>query len=371
MYYNIFPTTDNWISSGSDNLTGEVFVDANYGKDQILELKKVFFNDTFDYQTRVLVNFAGTDLTSISASVSDGTITNPKYYLKLYEAEGTQELTEDYTIAAFPISESWVEGVGKANSDPKVTNGCSWKNRSAEPNASEIAWTTPGGGVTYVSGAAYVTSQSFSNESPDVSMDVSRIVNGWFDNTNDNYGFLLRFSGSQETNTSTFGQLKFFSRNTHTIYAPKLQVRWDDHSPCTGSNTGSLTQLTMSGGVENYIYPIGFKESYKETEKVKFRFGARKRYIQKTFSTSVQTISGSFIPEGSGSYSIIDKATGETVVPFDDDYTKLSCDVTSNYFTQWLNGFEPDRAYKILIKVKYDDKQEHIFDDDFEFIIRR
>ena len=46
-------------------------------------------------------------------------------------------------------------------------------------------------------------------------------------------------------------------------------------------------------------------------------------------------------------------------------------DSTSNYFIQWLNGFEPDRAYKILIKIKYDDEQEQIFDDDFEFIIRR
>ena len=53
------------------------------------------------------------------------------------------------------------------------------------------------------------------------------------------------------------------------------------------------------------------------------------------------------------------------------NYTKLSCDVTSNYFTQWLNGFETDRIYKILIKIKYDDGQEKIFDNDFEFKIKR
>ena len=49
----------------------------------------------------------------------------------------------------------------------------------------------------------------------------------------------------------------------------------------------------------------------------------------------------------------------------------MSCDETSNYFNQWLNGFETDRFYKILIKVKYDDKQEHIFDDDFTFKVKR
>ena len=93
-------------------------------------------------------------------------------------------------------------------------------------------------------------------------------------------------------------------------------------------------------------------------------------YIQKTFSTSVQTASGSFIPEDSGSYSIIDMATGETVIPFS-DYTKLSCDSTSNYFIQWLDGFGADRVYKILFKLKYDDGQEQIFDNNFEFKVTR
>ena len=102
---------------------------------------------------------------------------------------------------------------------------------------------------------------------------------------------------------------------------------------------------------------------------VKFRFGGRKRYIDKSFSTLVQTITGSFIPEGSGSYSIIDMATNESVIPFS-AYTTMSCDDISSYFKQDLNTFEPNRSYKILIKVSYDDNQEIIFDDDFEFIVR-
>ena len=126
----------------------------------------------------------------------------------------------------------------------------------------------------------------------------------------------------------------------------------------------------MSGAVDNYLYMKNLKDSYKEADKVKFRVGARKQYIQKTFSTSVQTKSGSFIPEGSGSYSILDVGTGETIVPFS-SYTSMSCDATSNYFNQWLTGFESDRRYKILVKVKYDDGQETIYDDDFEFKVKR
>ena len=200
-------------------------------------------------------------------------------------------------------------------------------------------------------------------------MDITTIAKKWFGGENTNYGLLIRLSGSRETSSGSFEDIKFFSRQTNTIYSPKIELKWDDHLPATGSNTGSLTSLDISGNSENYLYPIHFREAYKETETIKFRFGARKRYIQKSFTTSVQTVSGSFIPHGKGSYSIIDMATNESVVPFS-AYTTMSCDTTSNYFKQDLNAFEPNRAYKILIKVNHDDGQEIIYDNDFEFILR-
>ena len=88
-------------------------------------------------------------------------------------------------------------------------------------------------------------------------------------------------------------------------------------------------------------------------------------------STTYNDVTSSFIPEGSGSYSIIDSSTGDTLIPFDDIYTQLSCDTKGSYFNQWLNTFQPNRVYKILLKVKYEDKQEIIYDDNFEFKIVR
>ncbi len=55
MHHFIFPTQDTWVSSGSSNVTGESFKDQNFGRDQILEVKKEFFNNSFDHQTRALV----------------------------------------------------------------------------------------------------------------------------------------------------------------------------------------------------------------------------------------------------------------------------------------------------------------------------
>ena len=131
MHHFIFPNQDTWISSGSSKIDGTSFKDQNFGRDQILEVKKEFFNLSFDHPTRALVQFSGDEFTELSKSVADGTIaSNAKYYLKLYEAEGNAEMTEEYKLAIQPISQSWTEGTGKFEDNPKNTNGCSWENRS-------------------------------------------------------------------------------------------------------------------------------------------------------------------------------------------------------------------------------------------------
>jgi len=384
MHYFIFPSQDTWISSGSNKVTGTSFTDQNFGKDQILEIKKEFYNLSYDHSTRALIQFNLTDLqTKITQSLIPSA--SAKYSLRLYEAEGNQELSQEYKLIAHPISGSWDEGVGKFGDNPKVTNGCSWEYRFNKPNSTPIEWrdinnTRVYGGTFYSSSIAIAGnatsptsgSQTFSYQSPDIDIDVTDIVNHWLDGRIPNNGLLLKFSGSQETDDKTFGQLKFFSSDTHTIYSPRLEVKWDDHKGYSTDETGSMSVLDLSGGTDIHLYMKGLRDYYRETDKVKFRVGARKRYVTKTFSDSysVNSLTGSYIAEGSGSYSIIDTATGETIVPFS-AHTSMSVDTTSNYFIQYMNGFHPDRVYRILYKLKYNDGQEIIYDEDFDFKIKR
>ena len=163
MHYFTFASKDSYISSGSNRITGVSEKDRNFGQDQILEVKKEFFNDSFDYPTRALVQF---DLTTISESVADGTITSPSYFLRLYEADGNQEQTLDYTLAAQVISQSWDEGVGKSGDNPKTINGCSWKNRINKPGISAISWSNVDGTSAHgvaVNSNGSASSQTFSN----------------------------------------------------------------------------------------------------------------------------------------------------------------------------------------------------------------
>ena len=67
MYHFIFPSKDTWISSGSNTRLGTVETDQNFGQDPILELKKEYEDLSFQYQTRALIQF---DLSSISSSVA-------------------------------------------------------------------------------------------------------------------------------------------------------------------------------------------------------------------------------------------------------------------------------------------------------------
>ncbi|MAH43431.1 hypothetical protein CL614_07000, partial [archaeon] len=272
------------------------------------------------------------------------------------------ESDKTYSLSSFPLSQSWEEGVGKHFDNPSTKKGVTWTDYN-----SGSAWIktasgtsgsrTTGGGVWTTGSNAF---QSFENQSGDIEMDVTDIVNNHLGSLS-NYGFITKFSGSYEDDGTPLN-LKFFSRNTHTIYSPKLEVRWND---CSVSSTGSMTELTMSGEVENHIFIKGLQSTYRESEKVRFRIGCRKKYVQKTFTES--PLSSSFyIPTGSSLYSFVDITENTSVIPFS-SYTSMSCDSTSMYFDQWLNTFEPGRYYKVLFKLKYNDGQEIIYDNNEEF----
>jgi len=276
MHRYFFTTKDTFINSGSNSITGEDFKDKNTGQDEILELKKVFFDRTFSYQTRVLLQF---DVDEIESYISSSVL--PSDYqlnLRLYETEGTSGLSEEYTIAAYPLSQSWDEGIGKEGDVPKTTEGCSWafsKNNqgvevkwnaysssissSLDSNVDDVVTTFKTSFIDgdQISEGSFIegdeATQVFSAESPDLNMDITTIANKWFGGVNENYGLMLRLSGSRETSSTSFEDIKFFSRQTNTIYSPKIELKWDDHLPATGSNTGSLTTLDVSGNSENYL----------------------------------------------------------------------------------------------------------------------
>ena len=388
MYYFIKAYKDAYITENSPGhvVQFENHKYKNYGGDEILELKKEFTNELSTSPfgvSRMLCDFdLKKDLTP-NLEVSGGLIptASANYYLRYFEVEGQSERNQTYVLEATRVHQlaggwssttGWDEGVGKKFDNPKMRDGVTWVDHvsgsgwhKANSNLLSGSRSTPGGGV-WLKPEAYVgnhASQSFLNESADINMNVTNLINQTRGDNRGGGGYLIKFSGSYE-NDGTPVDLKFFSRYTNTVYAPRLEVRWDDVN-YPDAITSSLNYLTMSGELENDIFISGLKSKYRIGERVRFNLGCRKKYVQKTFTQSSLTSSFA-VPNGSGSYSIIDSRTNETIVPFG-DYTKLSVDGNGMYFNQWFDNWEPGRYFKIIFRLKYNDGTTQIIDNDEEF----
>jgi hypothetical protein len=355
----------------------ELHPERNSGVDQIIDITKFAIGEQYDdiidplaswgttYNSRILLQF---DLTELQSEISSGLIdsASAQYYLKLYSAESTALETE-YTLYAYPLSQPWTNGNGNYNDAPEITNGVSWQWRNKynsgtwDASSGSVYFTTNSGGGSW--NANYVASQSFSFESPDVRMNITPIIRAWLSGSVQNNGLILKHSNEAETNDTIYGSLKFFSRETHTIYVPTLQILWDSDNNYSGSFT-TKTELTESF----IIYCKNLKSKYNTNTKSKLRFGVRDTFITKSYSTTSESAIERRLPDTTY-YSIVDVSTGIDFIPFDTVGTKLNMDDSGYYIILDTENLMPVRYYKIIFKVVDDDGNETIIDNNFAFKI--
>jgi hypothetical protein len=349
----------------------------NTGMDSVLELTKTI--DTKTANTRILIKFDTDDIPAEALSNTGST-----YYLNLASTE-VSEIPLSYDIYAYAISGSWEMGTGKSDYLPIVKEGASWTYRdgytpqttwfSGSGVVSQSAVDSPGT-IYYVSqsgGGAWwtssIASQSYEYESADLRMDVKDIINEWeLSSSFDNEGFIIKRANADESSSAVMGSIKFYSVDSHTIFPPRLEICWDDSS----WDTGTLSPL-ISGSTyidELVLNTKNLRPKYKQDTKTKVRVLGRERYASRTYSTTSAYLGTKYLPTASY-YSIKDMASEEVVVPFDDNYTKMSCDSRGNYFNFWANGLQPERYYRFIFKVKDTDGNEEFFDNDYFFKIVR
>ena len=379
MHYFVFPEIDTTLYEASGS--------GNTGRDEILEVQKKMSKSGGNIKvSRILIKF---DISEISSSIVNGTIsTDAKYYLNLYDA-GSDDLDVSQSLWAYPISQSWVEGQGTFNDDPQTTEGASWQYRDGLTQ--KTFWLGAGEASVSSSGGAWheevYASQSFKYEDEDMRMDVTPIMNKWLDGTYPNHGFIVKRSGSfgntnvnlDEGSQDRLGNFKFFSRNTNTIYPPKLEVEWYD----TSWNTGSLSGLSSTELEDMSVYMKNLRPEYKESSKVKFRLVGRPKYPTKSYSnTASEYLTAKYLPSGSigniggdgAYYSVLDTQTEDVIIPFGTG-SLISCDSSGNYFNLWMNGLQAERYYRFCFRVvsgsnTTEETIQH-FDDDFVFKVVR
>jgi hypothetical protein len=88
-------------------------------------------------------------------------------------------------------------------------------------------------------------------------------------------------------------------------------------------------------------------------------------YPVRTFATSSLYLTPKYLPSSSY-YALKDVKSDLTIIDFDDNYTKISCDNNGSFFNMYMYGLEPERYYKILVKTVINGSTI-IFDQDYIF----
>ncbi len=325
--------------------------DQNTGRDEMLEVSKLYYGSTKDI-ARTLIKFNSTQLSqSVAENIGTGSYS---VFLNLKAAK-SEEIPLQYTLYANAVSQSWSMGTG-TKFDNITSDGVSWKYRDGITGWQE---NTIGGTAYYVAGTtgsanaeggtwytASQSSQSFDYETDDVRMDVTNIVKLWISGSLPNNGFIVHHGLDYENDALDYGVIKFFSKETNTIYEPKLEIVWDDSS----FGTGSLTPVTGSAEDGYKIVISNLKNKYVSNTKVKIRLKGRDLYPLKSFGNTFSYDQVKYLPSGSTYYQLEDYITGETIFPFG-EYTKVSCDSTSNYFIMDLSTLPISRTYKLKLKI--------------------
>jgi hypothetical protein len=252
--------------------------------------------------------------------------------------------------------------------DEISTKGVTWKYREGD---TKIDWlpnelasgsdSNPNdgtGGTWYTASAA---SQSFNYESSDLNIDVKDIVELWLSSSLPNEGFILKHTNEYENDTNDYGILKFFGKETNTIYQPKLVIGWDDQI----FNTGSLQPVDLEDGeVAVRVKPLS-KEYKLNTTKI-IRLVGREKYPLKTFTNSFAYADVKYLPSTTY-YQIKDYESNDVIIPFS-EYSKVSCDSKGNYIKFDFTNWQPNRVYKIEFKIETESDTIH-FDDKITFKI--
>ena len=353
--YKIFPEK-------SATLYSE-YSDMNTGRDEILEIASYYKGD-ISYVNRPLIAFNSLEVNDVLdnyVAPSTGNVENFSASLRLYLASANEVPTE-YTVYAYPAyvptHGTWVAGNGKFGDLPRNSSGASWRYTQASGSA---GWTdvTPAYVTSYYSGSnvgggAWYTATLTANfnmtqshtvvSTHDLDINVTEGVKAHYNEDITNAGYILKLSGSNEFTAATNQRqlyLRYFSHQTHTIYPPCLEIKWDDSEYQSG-----LSTVTDSNAV---IKIKNNRGEYTDEGRQRFELTVRPKYPARTFSTSSNYLTNYRLPANSY-WGIKDENTEEMVIDFDTTFTKISTSTSSSYFDVYMSGLEPERYYRVLIK---------------------
>ena len=255
--------------------------DANVGRTSTLDLFKLYDEAVLEGETtpielsRALIYFNTTD---ISASLKGKVSFDDSSFscnLKLFDIQGTSVAPKNFNIIAYPLSMSWDEGGGSDISNFADLDRSNWITASYSNNTNNI-WNIAGAQSKGTMGSADIdiissgsifgtteqdlfATQNFLIGNEDLNLDITAIMSATMCGGIPSYGFLLAYSGTEETDTKTRFVKRFASRHTRNPYIrPRLEVFFNDsqldhHKISEFNLTSSLFLRTFSRGAASNL----------------------------------------------------------------------------------------------------------------------
>ena len=300
--YKLFPTKDATLYSILPNM--------NTGLDEIIEATETSFAyaDPNPQTSRFLINFSEDEIDDVldnkigingtSSKLLDNNLWKVNLQCFIATSTGLQSNT---TVECYPVYGNWDMGTGRYLDEPEQTNGTSWIWRTFSGSvAAQSKWlvasypsgvtasfnTTyaPAGGgnwftgstVPYFNSNLYPISASTTfgfYDTKDLNLDVTNIIRARYTGAISQDGFIIKqeieFINDQEVQP----ELKYFSRDTHTIYPPALQFSWRDYTWNSGSSSMEILD-TLPATITLAQNPgVFYPQSYN-----RFRINARPEY---------------------------------------------------------------------------------------------
>lgn len=343
--------------------------DANVGAASTIDLFKLYNETTITGETspielsRGLIKFNLGDISSSLEGKVSFDHSSFKATLYLHDVQGNQVAPAGFNISAFPLAKEFDEGKGKDIASFNYLGRSNWVTSSY--NSENILWETAGAfesgtfgssidiiedGIIGAESVYLVGSQYFDKGNEDLSIDVTTVVSASMVGILPDFGFLLSYSGSEETDSHSRFVKRFASRHTRNAYIrPKLIISYDD-SIIDNSNsmefnvTGSIfLESFQRNSVSNLFSGSANTEILGEDcVIVKLHTGS----YEKAFTGSQHTVAGISIEGMYGVSMNIDKFVSESVttdatlgefvntsgsITFGQEW--LSIDETVSYFT--------------------------------------
>lgn len=280
---------------------------SNMGAADVLEVFSVYgqASGSSDELSRVLIRF---DTDTISSDRTLGKIPasgSVDFFLKLYNAPHAFTTPKNYTLEVKPVFQSWEEGHGldmdEYSDETYELEGANWIYAASGSkwlgHATNLSGESVGGSFfddeladndttdNGLSGLRRLYTQDFVDGTEDLEIKVTEIIEEWMGGSPQNYGFIIKLSGTHEAYVSgsnivetdgvvtgpqtdsnfspsnitgsqnSFYTKKFFARSSQYFFkTPRLQARWDDSKKDDTNNFYVSSALAPELDNVNTIY---------------------------------------------------------------------------------------------------------------------